>query len=481
MSSSFLSVVETVPTTSQSTPINIFIIVNDTMTPYMQPYIDAGMVFVAAKLEAGAGIDAIAPLKMTYQGNVPMIPLQLTAVAAEPHLTVSAYIFGDVPYAPDGHPEITLPEEELAFDPEGRSNYPMLMARKIDEAGGDAWVREYSGPTFGYRVDDASGCCSAGADVCGVGLDGQCQCPLDEFDADDCGQIDGLVPGIELLEQLAQDHLFLTRLTTRVSPEEMDHDPAFAPGNGTPLPSVMTSTEYTLGGCGNDVIDQEALEDNLAIRACSSVYCGAGECAITGLGVGCLCNEGHVARSFTDLDGQPSVTCVPLVRPVDLGADTTLPNVCDNLECGAGSCVDLGGFPGCDCDDGNAMTTTACMAVLNASESPGADNYTVALQELDVCSPAPPNCGEFGWLEPVDIPGIKGVSCDSSMPTPEQLEVPRRPTCDDVPGGSGGAGGSDVGTPTGGCGCVADQPGGTGGALLTFFALLGIRLRRGRG
>ncbi|RMG94919.1 MAG: DUF2330 domain-containing protein, partial [Deltaproteobacteria bacterium] len=41
-------------------------VVNDTMTPYMQPYIDAGMVFVAAKLVAGAGLDSIKPLKMTY-------------------------------------------------------------------------------------------------------------------------------------------------------------------------------------------------------------------------------------------------------------------------------------------------------------------------------------------------------------------------------------------------------------------------------
>ncbi len=450
-------------------------IVNDTMTPYMQPYIDAGMVFVAAKLEAGAGIDAIAPLKMTYQGNVPMIPLQLTAVAAEPHLTVSAYIFADIPYAPDGHPEITLPEEELAFSPESRSNYPMLMARKIDEAGGDAWVREYSGSTFGYRADDASGCCGA-SDFCGIAFDGQCQCPLDDFDATDCAEVPGLVPGIELLEELSQNHSFLTRLTTRVSPEEMDYDPAFIPGNGTPLPAVMTATEYSLTGCAPDVVDTQALEDNLSIQTCSSVYCGAGECVATELGAACRCDEGQVARSFTDVDGETSVTCVPLVRPVDLGADTTLPDVCSNFNCGEGTCVDLSGFPGCDCDDGTAMTTAACMPVLVESASVGANNYTGALQDLDVCSPAPRDCGQFGWLEPVNLPGIHGVSCESSTPTAEQLMVPPAPTCEDIFGESAGA----QGMPTGGCGCVADDSGGTGGALLTLFALLGLRLRRRR-
>jgi len=447
-------------------------IVNDTMTPYMQPYIDAGMVFVAAKLEAGAGIDAIAPLKMTYQGNIPMIPLQLTAVAAEPHLTVSAYIFADTPYAPDGHPEITIPEEELGFSPDRRSNYPMLMARKIDEAGGDAWVREYSGSTFGYAVDDPSGCCGSEGDSCGVGFDGLCQCPLDAFDADDCGLVEGLVPGIDLLEGLNDNYAFLTRLTTRVSPEEMDYDPAFAPGDGTPLPPVMTASRFTLDSCEADVIDKEAHAANVAVQPCAAVYCGAGECVVTELGAGCRCDEGQVARTFTDLDGETSVTCVPVVRPVDLGANTTLPDTCSNFDCGEGSCVDLSGFPGCDCNAGSGMAVSGCATVTTATGSAGADNYSRALQELDVCAPAPPTCGEFGWLVPVDVPGIHGVSCESSIPTPDQLVVPRAPTCEDIYGESSGS--------DGGCGCVADSRGGTGGVVFTLLALLGLRLRRRR-
>jgi len=108
------------------------------MTPYMQPYIDAGMVFVAAKLVAGAGLDSIKPLAMTYQGTTPMIPLQLTAVATEPHLTVTALIYanGDV-YQPIGHPITTIDETRLSQDSQGRLNYPMLLARTIDEAGGN--------------------------------------------------------------------------------------------------------------------------------------------------------------------------------------------------------------------------------------------------------------------------------------------------------------------------------------------------------
>jgi hypothetical protein len=55
--------------------------------PHMEPYVDANM--APAKLVLGAGISSIKPLRVA---PVPMIPLVLTAVAAEPHLTVTAFV-----------------------------------------------------------------------------------------------------------------------------------------------------------------------------------------------------------------------------------------------------------------------------------------------------------------------------------------------------------------------------------------------------
>ena len=49
-------------------------IVNDTMTPYMQPYLDANMLFVAAKLIPGADADEIKPLKMKFAADAPDDP-----------------------------------------------------------------------------------------------------------------------------------------------------------------------------------------------------------------------------------------------------------------------------------------------------------------------------------------------------------------------------------------------------------------------
>ncbi len=151
-------------------------IVNDTMTPFMQPYVAAGMLFVASKLVPGAGAEEIKPLKMRYAAENPMIPLRLTAVAAEPHLTVVSYILGSSTFAPVGHPLVKLDPNDLANGAGSRVNYPMLMSRAIDEAGGDAFVVEYTGslPQPAFLQD---GCCLGDVDICGLDGDAVCNVP----------------------------------------------------------------------------------------------------------------------------------------------------------------------------------------------------------------------------------------------------------------------------------------------------------------
>ena len=76
-----------------------------------------------------AGVDAIKPLKLKYRANFPMVPLVLTAVAAEPNLTVTSFIYGDRAFKPMGHPTATIDARRLARDGTGRLNYPMVLAR----------------------------------------------------------------------------------------------------------------------------------------------------------------------------------------------------------------------------------------------------------------------------------------------------------------------------------------------------------------
>lgn len=468
--------------------------VNDTMSPYMQPYLDAGMKFVAAKLLPGAGLDSIKPLQMTYPGTEPMIPLQLTAVAAEPHMSVVAYVYGDGIYKEKTH-EMLQPDAaqlERAFGTgDARENYPMMLSRIIDEAGGDAFVREYQGPAPIAQFEDDSGCCGGGdQDFCGIGGDGSCQCPRDPFDMVDCAEIPDLLESITFLDALAVEHTRATRIITRMSPEEMSFDPTFdvdSNASADAQPLTLSHQQPTLAGCEPDIIDNAAYDEIGRKNQCAATYCGQGECGTTLEGAGCMCDENYTARMYTELDGRAAVTCVPKAHPVDLQIDPMLVDVCGDIDCGAGSCVEIGGFPTCECDAGAVAivdeTDNELRCYPNATSvgDAGAMPYSTPMRDLEVCAPAPPSCGAEGWLVENDWAENHGVLCESSMPNPEDFEIPPAPSCDEAGGESTGEphdAGIDDGK--GGCACSSDDapaPLGLGALMLGWLGFMRRRRR----
>ena len=412
-------------------------IVNQTTSIYMEPYVQANMVFVAAKLVAGAGVEGIKPLRMRYRAAFPTVPLLLTAVAADPHTTVTAFLYGDGPFRPQGHPVITIPQDRIAQDRSGRINYPMVLARAVDEAGGDGFAIEYRGSSIKPYANGMGFCCGNDADYCNLGHDGQCECPRDAFDKADCDTGGDLVEGIALLDDLAARHSTLPRITTRVSPEQMRFDPTFERDFGGPLTgrTVIRGQQQSLASCANSVIDKAKLADVDALQGCSTLYCGiGGQCVTTAAGAACACGTDTVAERFIDLDGSPSVTCVPKTPTVDLRAGgAVLPNACLNVSCGAGTCIDRNGVAVCACHDGTAAraggaNAPSCEAIQRTSQTPGASDYSDALKSLDVCAPAPPACGVDGWLVKTGS-SRPGVNCGNVDPPAFRTQPGPAPTC----------------------------------------------------
>lgn len=435
-------------------------IVNATTTLYMEPYVEQNMVFVAAKLVPGAGVSSIKPLRMRFRAPFPMIPLVLTAVAAEPHLTVTAFVYANQPFRPMSHPVVTIDPARIAQDRNGRVNYPMVLARTVDEAGGDGFAIEYRGapalPQFGGNTP----CCGASFDFCGTGNNGQCECPRDDYDRADCEATGDVVEGVELLDDLAQRHTTLTRVTTRISPEEMRFDPTFEADAGAPLFGRLQlhGEQNSLSACWTRVVDanQDEYAEMNAKQDCAAMYCGHGQCVTTTEGeAGCACDVGYVARRFLDLDKFPSVTCIPETPTVDLGAGgLDLPDACVDAagvrrDCGLGVCVDRNGVPVCECNGGAAAVAgdvapiPKCVSITELTGNPGAEDYSDPLSTLEVCAPPPPACGEGGWYvrQAVGI-GRVGVDCGDATPSAEQQESTPEPHCEGVRGMYG-------------CGCAA--------------------------
>jgi hypothetical protein len=130
-------------------------------------------------------VQDIQPVKMTYTSEWPMIPLRLTAVAANPNMGVLVWFLGNTQYENVNYKTITISDDEIQFFPFGGSNYFALRSQKIDEVKGQGLITEFAGPTANLAAADPD------------------------------------------LSRLLGDYAYLTRMYTEISPEEMTVDPTF--------------------------------------------------------------------------------------------------------------------------------------------------------------------------------------------------------------------------------------------------------------
>lgn len=160
--------------------------VTEQMEPLINVYVEEQFVFLAMRLLPDQGVQEIKPVQVTYASERPMIPLRLTAVAANPDMAVLTWFFAENQVVPSNYAHMDIPDEDLRFFyPFGGNNYRRLIGQKANQFAGQAFVTEYAGPSANFAFTDP------------------------------------------LLIQLAQEHPYLTRLNTVISPEEMTVDPVF--------------------------------------------------------------------------------------------------------------------------------------------------------------------------------------------------------------------------------------------------------------
>lgn len=288
----------------------------ESMEPYIAEYVAGGSKFLAMKLAPDAGVSDIAPIRMTYEGTVPQIPIVLTAIAAEPEMAIVTFIAADSRYHSGNYANLLMDPAWLRFDPSSTAtNYYAVASWLADSVGGSAFFTEYAGPvnvnSFGFEEAE------------------------------------------DWVMELGSRHSTLTRMFTRLSGWEMTEDPYFESTDAGTIPSgIDLSANQPVNVCGEDA----------PLGQCGGSYCGPGAlCASTELGPACLCPEGWAARQVSAVGaaaggGIPEVTCQRLDHVLFTGEDLD-PNAggaCLPGMCGDGECVDLNGFPTCLCGDGLA-------------------------------------------------------------------------------------------------------------------------------
>jgi hypothetical protein len=112
----------------------------------MQPYLAEGMYLLALRLTKGSDTGSIRPIKLTYTADAPMIPIKLTAVAANQDMGVMTWALSSSRAVPMNYNALELNEARINwFNP--ASNYEQVVTEAADAAGGQGFVTEFAGPS----------------------------------------------------------------------------------------------------------------------------------------------------------------------------------------------------------------------------------------------------------------------------------------------------------------------------------------------
>lgn len=110
----------------------------------LREYLEAGMNIIGFRLDKYATAGSIRPVVLTYETDHPMIPIKLTAVAAQDNMGVLTWVVGRSRAVPTNYRHLVLNDALINwFRPS--SNYTDVINRAADEAGGQGWVTEFAG------------------------------------------------------------------------------------------------------------------------------------------------------------------------------------------------------------------------------------------------------------------------------------------------------------------------------------------------
>jgi len=314
--------------------------ITSAMNEFVKLYTDEGMKFLALKLTDTADVSEVQPFRLRLPGDSPNIPLRLTSIAALPEMGILVWIFGDQRFEPAGEAqEVEIPKEDLRWDPRrffgsggpSGTNWYTLVARAADQAQGKAWVVEQAGSTRSLTS---------------------------LISAQTLSLQDPRYEAQQALTQLTNGRPYMTRLYTRLSPEEMTYDPRF---KRSTKGDVARSRELPFVP---ELCDQNYQNDD--ISPCDFNPCGAlALCRNVkddnGLAVAsCACAPGLTARAVPASGAviTTTVSCIDerlsFLNAGDKGpSGDTLPDPCVGVDCGEhGKCVNMNMTATCECETG---------------------------------------------------------------------------------------------------------------------------------
>ena len=137
---------------SEKQPMLDWLTANDYFIPagteeLVDAYIHEGAYMVALKLRKGATTAEVQPVVVKYKSDLPMIPIILTAVAAQADMGVQVWVLGESRAIPRNFNHTVINDARIEWQNFGQ-NYAEVVTKAVDEAEGHhSFVTEYAGST----------------------------------------------------------------------------------------------------------------------------------------------------------------------------------------------------------------------------------------------------------------------------------------------------------------------------------------------
>ncbi len=114
----------------------------------LQPYIQENMKFIVLNLQSDRDVGDIQPIILKYESDKPVIPLRLTAIAAEDDMGILVWLLGESRAVPENFLHVTPNYTRLNWYTGSRNayaSYQTLITAAMDEAGGQGFATDYAG------------------------------------------------------------------------------------------------------------------------------------------------------------------------------------------------------------------------------------------------------------------------------------------------------------------------------------------------
>ena len=105
------------------------------------PYVASGSYYIGLQLQKDREAGDLTPIAFRYAGTEPVIPLQLTAVAATDDMRLQPFVLGDARAVPENYMHVVVNDFAVDWLTAG-SNYLDVVRRAADAAGGQAFVTD---------------------------------------------------------------------------------------------------------------------------------------------------------------------------------------------------------------------------------------------------------------------------------------------------------------------------------------------------